>query len=137
MDCSGCALGMGVTPYFLQQIGHRGNSGFTGGFRSISSLTFETVHMVCKSRISEAGRCTILTGGVSFPKPLKTGVRIRNGHLFPSSCYLPYGKIGLYRFTIRTRAARQSRSDPGRCRDCPETAGHRHCSCTCQYPCTF
>ena len=59
--------------YTLHQIGHRGNSGFTSGFRSISSLTFETVHMVCKSRISEAGRCTFLTVGVIFHNSLKLG----------------------------------------------------------------
>lgn len=72
----------GLHPYFLQQIGHRGNSGFTGGFRYISSLAFETVRMVCKSRISEVERCTILTVGVISPRPPKTGVRIRNGYLF-------------------------------------------------------
>lgn len=55
----------GLHPYFLQQMGHKGNSGFTGGFRYISSLALETVHTVCKSRILEVGMCTFLTGGVN------------------------------------------------------------------------
>ena len=59
--------------YTLHQIGHRGNSGFTSGFRYISDLAFETVRMVCKSRISEVGRCTCLTVGVISPSPLKLG----------------------------------------------------------------
>ena len=57
----------------LHQIGHRGNSGFTSGFRYISDLAFETVRMVCKSRISEVGRCTCFTVGVISPSPLKLG----------------------------------------------------------------
>ena len=83
----------GLHPYFLQQIGHRGNSGFTGGFRYISSLAFETVHMVCKSQILVVGWCTFPTGGVSYPRLPKTVVRIRNGYLFPSFYYLPYSNI--------------------------------------------
>ena len=83
----------GLHPYFLKQIGHRGNSGFMGGFRYISSLAFETVCTVCESQISEVERCTFLTVGVSSSRPPKTGVRIRNGYLFPSSCYLRSGKI--------------------------------------------
>ena len=63
----------GLHPYFLHQIGHGGNSGFTDGFRYISALAFETVRMVCKSRISEVGRCTCLTVGVISPSPLKLG----------------------------------------------------------------
>ena len=64
---------VGLHPYFLQQIGYRGNSGFTGGFCYISSLAFETVRTVCESRISEVGWCTFLTGRLISPNPLKTG----------------------------------------------------------------
>ena len=116
--------------YFLHQIGHGASTGFTAVFRHSCLLAAESVRTVFESQISEVGSCTFLTGGVSSPSPPKTGVRIRNVYLFPSSCYLSYGKIGLYCFTIRTRAARQSRSDPGRCRDYPETAEHRYCSYT-------
>ena len=83
----------GLHPYFLHQIGHGGNSGFTDGFRYISALAFEWVRTVRESQISEAGRYTFLTVGVIFPRPPKTGVRIRNVYLFLSSCYLLYGKI--------------------------------------------
>lgn len=51
----------GKIPYFLHQIGHRGSTGFTSGFRYISALAFETVRTVCESRISAVGRCTFLT----------------------------------------------------------------------------
>ena len=63
----------GLHPYFLQQIGHRGNRGFTDGFRYISALAFETVRTVCESRISEVGRCTFLTGRIISQRPPKTG----------------------------------------------------------------
>ena len=58
---------------FLYQIGHGGNSGFTGGIRYISALAFETVRMVCESQISEMGRGTCLTWVVPSQNSRKLG----------------------------------------------------------------
>ena len=86
----------GLHPYFLQQIGHGGNTGFTDGFLFVSSQTFESVRTVGESEISEQGRGTFPTWVVPYQRPLKTGVRIRNVYLFPSSYYLPLGKMIQY-----------------------------------------
>ena len=59
----------GLHPYFLQQIGHGGNTGFTGDFRYISPLALETVRMVCKSQILEQGRGTCPTWAVLSQNP--------------------------------------------------------------------
>ena len=55
------------------EIGHRGKSGFTDGFRYISALAFETVRTVYESQILEQGRGTFLTSAVISPSPLKLG----------------------------------------------------------------
>ena len=58
---------------FPHQIGHRGDGGFTGGFRYISALAFERVRTVCESDISERRRGTFLTSVVIPPSPPKLG----------------------------------------------------------------
>ena len=45
----------GLHPYFFQQIGHRGNSGFTGGVWYISALAFKIARTERKIQLSEAG----------------------------------------------------------------------------------
>ena len=58
---------------FLHQIGHRGNGGFTSVFCHSCPLTAESVRTVCKSRLSEVGRCTFPTGKVISQRPPKLG----------------------------------------------------------------
>ena len=72
----------GLHPYFLQQIGHGGNTGFTVVFYHSCPIVAELVRTVCEYQISERGKGTFLTWSVPLQRPLKTGVRIRNGYLF-------------------------------------------------------